>query len=106
MHTGGGLFADAAPLADQLVPAFWVFCVDLLQQVLDDVFFVAAGGCVDPVAAVFELVAFVDEERDIAAVIYDELRTLAVRVAECLVGTPPVLFERLALPREHRDRRS
>ena len=36
-------------------------------------------GVFDPVAAFFELVAFVDEQRDVAAVIDDELRALAVR---------------------------
>ena len=38
-------------------------------------------GRVDPVVAVFELVALVDQQRDVAAVIDDELRALAARDA-------------------------
>ena len=35
-------------------------------------FFVAAGRRVHPVAAVLEFVAFVDEQRDVAAVVDDQ----------------------------------
>ena len=51
----------------------------LLEQILDDLLFVAAARGVHPIAAFFEFVAFVDEQRDVAAVIDDELRTFAVR---------------------------
>ena len=36
------------------------------------------GSVIHPVVAFFELVAFVDEERHVAAVIDDELRAFAV----------------------------
>ena len=42
----------------------------------------------------FQLVALVDQQRDVAAVVHDQLRTLAAGMAERLVGAPPVLFER------------
>ena len=42
-------------------------------------------GVFDPVAAFFELVAFVDEQRHVAAVIDDELRAFAVRERDRLV---------------------
>ena len=43
-----------------------------------------------------------DEQRRVAAVIDDELRTFAVRMRERLVGAPPIFFERFAFPREDR----
>ena len=58
-----------------------------------------------PVAAFFQFVAFVDEERHVAAVIDDELRTFAVRERDGLVGAPPIFLEALALPREDRHAR-
>ncbi len=76
MNAGGGLFRDAAPFLGDVVPALRIFGVDLLEQVLDDLFFVAAGGSVDPVAAIFELIALVDQQRDVAAVVDHQLRTL------------------------------
>jgi hypothetical protein len=48
----------------------------------------------------------VQEERDVAAVVDDELRALAAGVAERPPGEVPVLLERLALPGEHRDARA
>ncbi len=51
----------------------------------------------------FELVAFVDQQRDVAAVVDHQLRTLAAGMAERLIGAPPVFFERFALPGEHRN---
>ena len=58
-----------------------------------------------PVTAFFQLVAFVNEERDVAAVIDHELRTFAVRERNRLVGAPPIFLEALALPREDRHAR-
>jgi hypothetical protein len=80
-----------------------IFRVNLLEQILDDLFFMVAGGRVDPAVAVFELKAFVDEQGHVAAVVDDQLRALAALVIQRLVGAPPVLFERLALPRKDRD---
>ena len=73
VNAGGRLFGDAAPFFGHVVPAGGIFRVNLLQQVLDDLFFVAAGRRVDPIAAVFEFIAFVDEKGDVAAVIDDQL---------------------------------
>ena len=76
--------------------------VDLLQQILDDLLFVAAGRRIHPLVAVLQFIAFVDQQRDVAAVVHHQLRTLAVGMADGLVGAPPVFFQRLALPGEHR----
>ena len=53
MDAGRGLFRDAAPVRDDIVPAVGVLGMDLLQQVLDDLLFVAVGGAVDPVGLPF-----------------------------------------------------
>src|SRR6185369_6547076 len=72
-----------------------------VEEVLDDLLFLALGGSIDPATvALLELDALVDEERGVAAVIDDELGAEAALVRERLRGTPPVLFERLALPGE------
>jgi hypothetical protein len=88
---------------DDLVPVFGHSRREPLQQILDDVLFVAARGRVHPVAAVLQFVAFVDQQRGVAAIVHNQLRTLAACVAERLVGAPPVVFERLALPRKNRN---
>ncbi len=77
--------------------------LDVLEQVLDDLFLVAAGRGVDPVGAVLHFIALVDEQRGVAAVIDDELRAEACRVDQRLPGAPPVFLERFALPGEHRN---
>ena len=43
------------------------------------------------------------EQRGVAAVVEDHVRALAVRPRQRLLGAPPVLLERLALPGEDRD---
>ena len=51
----------------------------------------------------FELDALVNEQRRVAAVIEDHVRAVGVRPHQSLLGAPPVLLERLALPREDGD---
>ena len=103
MHAGGGLFGDAAPVLHDVAPALGILGVNLLEQVLDHLLFVAAGRRVHPIAALLEFVAFVNQQRHVAAVVDHQLGTLAVRMADRLVGALPVFFERLALPGEHRN---
>ena len=49
-----------------------------------------------------ELDALVQQQGRVAAVVEDHVRSVAVGPRHHLVGRPPVLLERLALPREHR----
>src|SRR5882672_3088240 len=56
--------------------------------------------CVDPVAAIFEFVALMDEQGGVATVIDDELRTFVAGMSERGEGEVPVFFERFALVRE------
>ena len=102
MHAGRRLFGDAAPFLHDFVPEERVLRVDLLEQVLDDFLFVAARFGVDPIAAFFELVAFVDEERHVAAVIDDELRAFAAGERERLSVHHQYSSSDLAFPGEDR----
>ncbi len=102
MHARGGLFGNAPPFLGNLVPALRVLGVDRLQQILDDLLFVALRRRVHPVRAIFQFIALVDEQRRVTTIVDDQLRTLAARMAQRLVGAPPVVFERLAFPGEHR----
>ena len=52
-----------------------------------------------------ELEALVHEHGGVAAVVEDQVGTATVRPAEQLLGRPPVLLQRLALPSEHRRAR-
>ena len=75
---------------------------DLLEEVLDDLLFFGLGLRVDPLGAVLEFVALVDEERGVATVVDDELGAVAVGPGERAHGALPVFFQRLALPGEDR----
>ncbi len=52
-------------------------------------------------AGLLELGALVHQQRRVAAVVEDQVRAGAVGPHERLLRAPPVLLERLALPREH-----
>src|SRR5947207_3037232 len=106
MDSRRGLFGDATPFFCDFMPAARIFTMNFLQQVFDDLFFFAAGRGVDPIAAVFEFVTFVNEQSSIAAVVDDELGAFAARMAKRFVSTPPIFFERLAFPGKNRDFRS
>src|SRR3546814_2748350 len=47
---------------------------DLLQQVLDDLDFMIVGRRVDPLVALFQLIALVDQQRHVAAVVDHQFR--------------------------------
>jgi hypothetical protein len=93
VNTGRGLFRDAAPFLRNPVPVLCVFGVNLLQQVLDHLLFVVGRRSVDPTISIFQLIAFVDQQGHVPAIIDDQLRTLALSVIESLRRAPPVLFE-------------
>ncbi len=76
VNAGGGLFGNAAPFLSHLVPVLRIFGVYPLEEVLDDLFFVAAGRRVHPIAALFQFVALMDQQRDVAAIVHHQLRTL------------------------------
>ena len=67
----------------------------------------AGGGLLGDAAHVLEQfrVLVVQHRRQVAAVVEDHVRTPAARAGDRLLDTPPVLFFRLAAPREHRHTR-
>src|SRR5581483_11376891 len=83
------------------MPALRIFSMNLLEQVLDDFLFLAARRSIDPIAALFQLVALVNQQCDIAAVIHYQLRPLAIGMANRLIGAPPVFFEAFSLPSKY-----
>ena len=102
MHAGSRLFGDAAPFLHDLVENEGISAVDLLEEILDDFLLVASAWRVHPIVSFFELIAFVEQERHVAAVIDDELRAFAFAIQDRLPCAIPVFLERLALPGEDR----
>ena len=106
MHAGSCLFRDALPLLRHIGPARRVLSMNFLEEVLDYTLFGRARRRVDPLVAVLHLVALVDQESHITAVVDHHLRSeqsaVAVREAQRLIRAPPELFQRLALPGKHR----
>ena len=105
MNAGGGFLGNAFPIFHDFMPETGAFLGDAFQQVFDDGNFVAVAGGVDPVAAVFEFVTFVDEQRGVAAIVHDKLRAFVAGMRERGEGEVPVFFEGFALEREDRDAR-
>jgi hypothetical protein len=66
-------------------------------------FFMALGFGVDPVGSIFHFKAFVDEQGRVATVIDDELRAETAGELKRLPRAPPIFFEALTLPGEHRN---
>jgi len=66
---------------------------------------VAAGSGVDPIVAVFQLITFMNEQGDIAAIVHDEFGAFATGVGDGVECAIPIFLERLALPGEDRDAR-
>src|SRR5690606_19614722 len=100
VYTGGGFLGNAAPLRCDAGEEQRIGGVDLPAQILDALLLVGAGWRVDPVGTVFELIALVDEQGDVATVIDDELRSLAVGTDERTPGEIPVFLQGLPLPGE------
>ena len=57
MHPGRGFFADAFPILDCLGEPPWAFFGATLQELFDDLFFVAAARRIGPIAALLHFVA-------------------------------------------------
>ena len=94
MDTGGGLFADALPFFDDLGEPAGAFFGTTLEELLDDVLFVAAAGAVHPIAALLHLVALVQQQRGVAAVVHDQFRAFAAGMRQRGQRVVPVFLER------------
>ena len=100
MNSGGGFLGYALPLFDHFMKNGGGFGVNFFKKILNDLFFFARAGGIDPAVSVFELIAFVEEESDVAPVIDDELRAFSLGVDDGFPGAIPVLLEGFALPSE------
>ena len=105
VHAGGGLLGDALDLAGDLGPAVLALGERGVEDVEDDLLLVAlGGGRVGRLAGLLGLDAEVDEQRGVATVVEDHVgERLPSGPVEDLLGAPPVLLQRLALPGEDRD---
>ena len=104
VHAGGGLLGHALDRLRRLRPLAGVVGEGVAQPVEDDppllgVVLVRRGNR----AGRLVLRALVHEQRGVAAVVQDHVRSLAAGPGQRLLGAPPVLLERLALPGEDRD---
>ncbi len=98
VHAGGGLLGDAADVVGDARVALWILAQRAGQQLEDDRELLGVGASwVRHGAGLLELAALVHEQRGVAAVVEDHVGT-AVKAVQRLLGAPPVLLERLALP--------
>src|SRR5690348_12226643 len=102
MHAGGGFLRYAAPFGCDLLPEARAFSAGLLQEILDDLFFVIGAFFVHPLGTVFHFDALVDQQRRVTAIVDDQLGTRRARMCQRIQRALPVFLERLALPREYR----
>src|SRR5262245_14232471 len=105
MDASRRLFADAADRRGEPRPAVFVPAHRGLDALEDDapLFGMPMGVEWGHAANLLEFNALVHDQRRVAAIVHDERRSRAVRPLERLARAPPVLVERLALPRVHRD---
>src|SRR6266496_2800175 len=103
MHPSGRLLGNTTPFLDDLMPAKWIFALNLEEQILYDLLFPVGRFSFRPITAFLQLVPFVDEQSRVAAIIDHELGALAVRMRERTISAPPIIFQRFALPRENGD---
>jgi hypothetical protein len=101
VHAGGRLLGDTLQPLRDAGPALRALLELGAEQVEDDAVLLALRGRVvlRHAARGLELDALVDEQRRVAAVIEEQRRTRAVGPEQRLLRAPPVLLERLALPR-------
>ena len=103
MHAGGGFFGNAAESFAGAGPLLRVLLENLLARGEEHApFFTVGSGVVfGHLAGVFEFGAAGHEHGGVAAVIHDEVGSLAVGPHEGAGGVFPVFFQRFALPGEH-----
>ena len=103
MDTGCGFFRDTAPILYDLVPAIGILLMNLKEQILDDLFFSICRFRLGPIAAFFKLIALVNQQRGVAAIVDHQLWTFTFRVRNSAIGASPVVFQRFTFPGENRD---
>src|SRR6059058_5272529 len=82
MHPGGCFLGNTAPFLYDLMPAKWIFALNLEQQILYDLLFPVGRFSFRPITPFLQFVPFVDEQSRVAAIIDHKLGALAVWVRE------------------------
>src|SRR6266436_7158210 len=103
MNTCGCFFADAFPFFYDVRKPTWPLFRATLEQFFDDSFFMAGAGRVHPIAAVLHFVTFVKQQRGVAAVVHDKLRTFVARMSERGKREIPIFLERFPFEGEYAD---
>jgi hypothetical protein len=103
MNASSRFFGNAFPIFHDSVPETGTFFRDAFQKIFDDGDFMIVARRVDPVVAVLEFVAFMNQKRRIAAVVHDELRTFVAGMRERGEGEIPIFLERFAFVGKHGD---
>src|SRR6266480_1622280 len=93
MHPGGCFLGNTAPFLDDLMPAKWIFALNLEKQILYDLLFPVGRFGFRPITPFLQFVPFVDEQSRVAAIIDYELRAFAAWMRERAVGAPPIIFQ-------------
>ena len=102
VDAGGGLLRHALDGVGDGGPAAGIVGQAPAEQREHDGELLGLGGRgVGDVAGLLELDALVHQERGVAAVVEDHVGPALARPQQRLLGAPPVLLERLALPGEH-----
>ena len=103
MHAGSGFFGNAAESFAGAGPLLRILFENLAASGEEHAPFFAVGFRVEfrHLAGVFEFGAAGHEHGGVAAVIHDEVRSLAVGPHEGAGGVFPIFFEGFALPGEH-----
>src|SRR5207302_4049829 len=94
---------NTSPFFDDLMPAKWIFALNLEQQILYDLLFSVGRLSFRPITAFLQFVPFVNEQGRVAAIIDHKLGAFAVGMRESAIGAPPIIFKRFPLPGENRD---
>src|SRR5437016_12912451 len=102
MHACCGLFRNAAPILYDLVPAIGILLMNLKEQILDDLFFSICRFRLGPVAAFFELIALVNQQRGVAAIRDHQLWTFTLRMRNSAISASPVVCQRFTFPFDNR----
>ena len=103
VHAGGGLLGDALdarPIRGPELGLLGEAARSSARTTSNSSVSSSVGSGTSPARLV--LGALVHEQGGVAAVVEDHVRAAAVGPAQHLLGAPPVLLERLALPREDR----
>ena len=104
MHTRGGLLGDALDTSSHTGPLGGIFTKGLVQQTEHDRKLGVGGRAwIRNRAGLFVLDTLVNEKRGVTAIVEDHVGAITRGPRHHLLGAPPVLLKRLALPGKHRN---